>query len=118
MPGIVGLITKMPPERARREVCRMVDSIRHESFYVTGVWSDESQGVYAGWAARADSFASAMPLQNEKGDLTLVFSGEDFPSPDTILRLKEKGHSVQAEGPSYLVHLAEEDAAFPAGSIS
>ena len=36
MPGIVGLITRMPRERAERELFGMVDVLRHESFYVTG----------------------------------------------------------------------------------
>ncbi len=105
----------MPGERARRELARMVESIRHESFYETGTWVDEGQGVYVGWSARQGSFSSGMPLKNETGKVTLVFAGEDFAEPDTISRLQLAGHSVQADGPSYLVHLAEDAADFPAG---
>jgi asparagine synthase (glutamine-hydrolysing) len=115
MPGIVGLITKMPRERARQELLQMVAAIRHESFYETGTWADEAQGVYVGWAARKNSFCSGMPLKNEKGDVTLAFAGEDFAEPDTIRRLKDAGHSVEEDGPSYLVHQYEEDPTFPAG---
>ena len=68
MPGIVGLITKMPRERAERELLRMVEALRHESFYATGTWIDESLGVYVGWVARKDSFSDGMPLCNERGD--------------------------------------------------
>jgi asparagine synthase (glutamine-hydrolysing) len=93
----------------------MVEAVRHESFYVTGTWVDESLGVYVGWAARKGSFSDGMPLYNERGDNVLVFSGEEFPNPATIRRLKERGHALPAEGPSYLVHLYEEDPAFPAG---
>jgi asparagine synthase (glutamine-hydrolysing) len=76
MPGIVGLITKMPRDCAERQLRQMVDTLRHEDYYVTGTWSDESLGVYVGWAARKDSFSDGMPLRNERGDVVLVFSGE------------------------------------------
>jgi asparagine synthase (glutamine-hydrolysing) len=115
MPGIVGLITKMPGERAERELRRMVESVCHETFYVTGIWVDESLGAYVGWIARKGSFSDGMPLHNEQADVSLVFSGEEYPDPATVRRLKERGHGVEAGGPSYLVHLYEEDPSFPAG---
>ena len=115
MPGIVGLITKMPREWAEPQLQRMVKSICHESFYNTGTWIDESLGVYVGWTVLKNSFADGMPLQNERGDVTLIFGGEEFPEPGTASRLKERGHSVEPTGPSYLVHMYEEDPAFPAG---
>ena len=61
----------------------MVEALRHENFYVTGTWADESLGVYVGWVARKRSFSDGMPLSNERGDVVLVFSGEEFPEPGT-----------------------------------
>lgn len=113
MPGIVGLLTRRPRAQAEPELLRMVEALRHESFYQTGTWIDESCGIYVGWAARKGSFADGMPLWNERGDLTLVFSGEEFPEPGTAHRLRERGHDLATDGPSYLVHLCEEDAGFP-----
>ncbi len=115
MPGIVGLITKMPRERAAEQLARMMESVRHESFYATGSWIDEPSGVYIGWTAQEKSFSDGMPLRNERGDVVLVFSGEEFPEPGTAQGLKERGHALEPGGPSYLVHLGEEDPAFPAG---
>src|ERR1700680_1354608 len=115
MPGIVGLITKKPRGRAEQELQRMVAAIRHESFYETGTWVDESLGVYVGWAARKGSFSDGMPLRNERGDVSLIFSGEEFPAPGTNCHLRQQGHALETTGPSYLVHLYEEDPAFPAG---
>jgi len=115
MPGIVGLITKMPRQRAEEELLRMVGAIRHETSYVTGTWIDESLGVYAGWTARQNSSSSVMPLCNEKGDVVLVFSGEEYPEPGITDRLRQRGHALAAGKASYLVHLCEEDPAFPAG---
>jgi len=115
MPGIVGLITKQPREQAEQDLLRMLGTLHHESFYETGTWVDEPLGVYVGWAARKNSFSDGMPLLNERGDVCLVFSGEEFPEPGTAQRLKERGHRLEAKDPSYLVHLYEEDPAFPAG---
>ena len=115
MPGIVGLMTKAPREHAEQQLLAMLATLRHEPFYVTGTWKDESLGVYVGWAAREDSFSDGMPLSSESGNAVLVFSGEDHPEPGISAKLKERGHTLSADGPSYLVHLYEEDPSFPAG---
>jgi asparagine synthase (glutamine-hydrolysing) len=113
MPGIVGLITKLPKETAEQQLAQMVRALCHEPFYVSGTWVDSAQCVYVGWVARQGSFADGMPLHNERGDITLVFSGEEFPEPGTPKGLRERGHAVAAEGPSYLVHRYEEESDFP-----
>jgi asparagine synthase (glutamine-hydrolysing) len=115
MPGIVGLITKMGREWAEPQLLRMLETLRHEPFYASGAWIDSSQGVYAGWVARQGSFAEGMPLHNEAGDVTLLFSGEEFPEPSILAALRERGHDVAPEGPSYLVHRYEEEPDFPKG---
>jgi asparagine synthase (glutamine-hydrolysing) len=115
MPGIVGLITRMPPAQARRELDDMVRCLRHKSSYVTGTWTDETLGIYVGWATLENSFSDGMPFSTEKGELCLIFSGEEYPEPGIRRRLKDSGHDVKASGASYLVHLAEEDPNFPAG---
>jgi asparagine synthase (glutamine-hydrolysing) len=113
VPGVVGLITKMSREWAEPQLMRMVEALRHESFYVTGTWIDESLGVYVGWVARENSFSDGMPIRNEHDDVVLIFSGENYPEPGTARRLKERGHECDVEGPSYLVHVYEEDPSFP-----
>lgn len=115
MPGIVCLITRRPRREAEPELLRMVEALRHESFYNAGTLVDEGLGIYAGWITRRHSFSDGMPVCNERGDAVLVFSGEDYPDPGTARRLKERGHTFEDRGPSYLVHLSEEDPAFPAG---
>ena len=76
MPGIVGLITKMPRKYAERELLQMIAALRHQSFYATGAWIDESLGVYMGWVALKNSFCDGMPLRNERSDVFLAFSGQ------------------------------------------
>ena len=113
MPGIVGLITKMPRADAEARLRVMVETLRHESFYVTGSWIDEKLGVYLGWVARKESFNAGMPVRNESGNIVLAFSGEEFPEPGIVQSLRGRGHAVDSDGPSYLAHVAEEDRAFP-----
>ena len=113
MPGLVGLISKMPRERAESELKRMLKSLLHESFYTSGTWSDPAQGIYVGWVAREGSFAAGMPVQNERGDAVLLFSGEEFPEPGKIQALRTAGHAVSPDGPSYLIHRYEDEPDFP-----
>jgi asparagine synthase (glutamine-hydrolysing) len=112
MPGIVGLVTQKSREWAEPQLARMLGTLLHEAFYVSGTWIDETLGVYIGWVARKNSFSDAMPVRNERGDVVLVFSGEDYPEPGTARRLKERGHGCDEGGPSYLIHLCEEDPNF------
>ena len=113
MPGIVGLVTRRPREWAEPQLERMLKTLRHEPFYVAGVWADESLGIYVGWVARENSFSDKMPVRNERGDVVLVFSGEDYPEPGIVRRLKDSGYPCEGEGPTYLVHLYEEGGTFP-----
>lgn len=115
MPGIVGLITNLPRATAESHLLKMVESLCHEPFYVSGTWIDAEQGVYVGWVARRGSFADCMPMHNEQGDVTLVFSGEEFSDPGVLRVLRERGHDLCPTGPSYLVHKYEEEADFPKG---
>ena len=115
MPGLVGLITGMPREWAEPQLQQMLDTMRHESFYVSGTWIDPSLGVYVGWVARKGSFAEAMPLRNETKDVTLIFAGEEFAPPSLKPTLLEQGHAFDSKGPAYLVHQYEDEPDFPRG---
>jgi asparagine synthase (glutamine-hydrolysing) len=115
MPGIVGLITKLPRGQAEPQLLRMVEELHHEPFYTKGTWIDESSGLYVGWVARQNSFSDNMPLCNERKDVVLVFSGEEYPAPEVVRQIKAAGHNIAPHCAAYLVHLYEEDPTFPAG---
>lgn len=115
MPGIVGIVTRMSCQKANAELFRMLAPLRNESLYRTGTWADESIGVYVGWVARKNSFSDGMPLRNDRGDVVLIFSGEEFPDPGTERHLRDQGHRLDPGAPSYLAHLYEADPYFPAG---
>ena len=115
MPGIVGLVTNRPEVEAMHELHEMVQMLCHEPFYNTGTWADPAQGIYIGWVVRKGSFADCMPVTNESGEVTLVFSGEEFPEPGTVAALKGLRHSIAQGGATYLVHRYEEEPDFPKG---
>lgn len=98
----------MPRVRAESILHRMVSSMRHESFYIAGTWIDEKLGVYCGWVARDKSFSADMPLQDPKGEATLIFSGEDY-SRGRMSAFEQGGDRA-----SYLLERRLEDRAFPA----
>ncbi len=112
MPGIVGLITKRPRTVAEPQLLGMTKAIRHESFYNTGTWVDEPLGVYVGWSALKGSFADGMPLCSEQKDVSLIFSGEEYPDLQTVHELRRRGHSIGTSESAYLVHLYEENPSF------
>jgi asparagine synthase (glutamine-hydrolysing) len=112
MPGIVGLITGIPREQAEPLLQRMVESLRHEPFYVTGTWIDEQLGVYSGWVARDGSFSAKMPLCDARGQAVLVFSGEEYSG--SCASARQLGRCESQGAPAYLLDRRQEDTAFPA----
>ncbi len=112
MPGIVGLITNKPRHLAEQQLRTMVAALCHDSSYQSHTWIEESVGIYVGWVTRKSRLADSFPVRNERGNLRLVFAGEEYPEPGTSLRLKNLGHHLESEY-DYLVHLAEEDPEYP-----
>jgi len=115
MPGLVGIVSQRPRELVLAELERMVRSMQHESFYVSGTWCDEQLGIYVGWVARAGSFAAQMPILNEDQSVALLFAGEEYPEPGLRSSLSARGHQIDANPAAYLVHRYEEEADFPHG---
>lgn len=108
MPGVVGVITCSPTENCSSLVRSMLKSIHHEDFYKSDSYFVPELGVYAGWVAHNDLSAPNRILFNERGDITLIFSGECFAHPDVQTSLRQKGHSVHSSNTDCPVHLYEE----------
>jgi asparagine synthase (glutamine-hydrolysing) len=56
-----------------------------------------------------------MPLVDERRDIVLLFSGEEYSDPAIVASLRRDGHELDPKPASYLVHLYEADTTFPAG---
>jgi len=58
--------------------------------------------------AHQGAFGDCLPIWNEKKDICLLFSGEDFTDRADIDALRMRGHEFSSDDASYLVHLYEE----------
>src|SRR5438128_5552207 len=109
MPGIVGIISKHGPSTEWRSMIHsMVKCMTHEAFYVSGTYINEELGLSSGWACHKGAFGDCLPIWNEKKDICLLFSGEDFADQAGTDALKTRGHEFASDDASYLVHLYEE----------
>src|SRR6266702_6496462 len=108
MPGIVGIVSQRPSEQYYALVKSMVKCLIHEPFYTDGTYINEQLGLWSGWACHERTFADCLPIWNEKKDICLLFSGEDFADQADIDALRKRGHEFAPGDASYLVHLYEE----------
>jgi asparagine synthase (glutamine-hydrolysing) len=108
MPGIVGIISQSPSEQYDALVKSMVKCLVHEPFYTNGTYINREIGLWSGWACHKGTFADCLPLWNEKKDICLLFSGEDFADQTDVDALRRRGHDFNSNDASYLVHLYEE----------
>ncbi len=75
MPGITGIVG---PRAAPDTVQAMVDVMRHEAFYRTGVLCHERSAVAAGWAVLEGTPTQRNPVWNDAGNICLILAGEEF----------------------------------------
>src|SRR6266403_4003622 len=108
MPGIVGIISQRPSHEYQALVKSMVKCLTHEPFYTDGTYINQEIGLSSGWACHEGAFADCLPIWNEKKDICLLFSGEDFADQADVDALRTRGHEFGSGDASYLVHLYEE----------
>jgi asparagine synthase (glutamine-hydrolysing) len=108
MPGVVGIISQRPSRQNPALVESMAKCLMHEPFYTEGTYVNEDLGLWLGWVNHEGSFSDCLPIWNEKRDICLFFSGEDFADQADIDALRTRGHKFGSDDASYLVHLYEE----------
>jgi asparagine synthetase B (glutamine-hydrolysing) len=92
VPGITGIISKISKAgAAQADVERMTRCMVHEPSYVSGTYVNKDVGLCAGWVSHGGSFSGCMPLWNERRDVCLIFSGEDFMGVEEVLRCGGRG---------------------------
>ncbi len=105
MPGIAGVIAKAGVEQT--DIARMTRCMLHEPSYVSGSYAHPDLGVHVGWVSHGGSFADCMPLWNERRDVCLVFSGEDFMDSGEARQLCGQQIDARAANANYLLALYE-----------
>ena len=109
MPGIAGIIAKIPKEKCEADLGIMIECMMHEPYYVSSTYTNEGMGIYAGWVGHKGTFSDCMPVWNETKDLCLLFSGENFADPGLKGELRNRGHRFDSTRAEYLIHLYEEN---------
>ena len=112
MPGIVGLITKVPRVCAEPELQRMLGAIRHDSSYTGHVDRRIPRGVRRLGASRRLVLQRDAHAQRT-GDVVLVFSGEEYSDPGAVANLRPRGTGWVRTGILRRT-VAEADSSFPA----
>jgi len=84
MPGIAGIFSPHPSLDNTKLLRLMLDTMRHEPSYVSGICSAPTLGIVAGWVAHEKSFASKASGTNANGGISLAFSGECFSTGETV----------------------------------
>ncbi len=107
MPGIVGIVGKLPSGamEARRDA--MLKPLQRERFDNYGTYSDAKLGVALGWACHQGSFSDCLPIWNEAKNICLIFFGQIFANGGQTKTLRANGHQFSPDNPSSLVHLYE-----------
>jgi len=103
VPGITGIISKAGVEQA--DVERMTRCMVHEPSYVSGTYANENAGLCVGWVSHDGSFSDCMPLWNERRDVCLIFSGEDFTGVGEVSQWG--GRDLGSGSAKYLIALYE-----------
>ncbi len=107
MPGIAGIISRLPAANCLRTVQTMTAAMQHEAFQVSGHFSAPDLGIYGGWVAHENSFAASQVFENETKDIALIFCGECLVEPEVKAQLRRAGHHFSDSGGDWLVHLYE-----------
>ena len=64
MPGITGIISKVPQAKYEIFLEQMIERLLHESFYSVGKYVNKELGIYIGSASHKGSFSDCMPVWN------------------------------------------------------
>ena len=109
MPGIVGLISAGAPVEGGLNLARMLESLRHEPFYVSGSHLCQGSGPALGWMGFDGPAADGMFAQSES--TCVLLAGEifgDLPAtpdqsgPGAAARLLQR---YEQDGPACLAAL-------------
>lgn len=108
MPGLAGIIANNRSVGIASMLSTMLESMRHESFYVFGKVVEPDNLLGVGWVALKNSFSDCMPLWNETKDICLILSGEIYCDDSELMPLRGRHRIAAQNDASYLVHLYEE----------
>jgi len=103
MPGIAGIVGRMPGDENLSALDTMISRMKHEEFFVPGSHIDEKLNASIGWISRSKSRLHCMTGWNDRRDVFLVvldpgMQGSGTLDPGEIIaRYDEAGDGTFAE---------------------
>jgi asparagine synthase (glutamine-hydrolysing) len=85
MPGLVGYIGKKHPKTARKLVASMLETITHEAFYASGVYSSADCRLHLGWSDQLPN-PQPMPRCSKDGRFLLFVHSNVAPTSEETER--------------------------------
>jgi asparagine synthase (glutamine-hydrolysing) len=91
MPGIAGIIGRLPPDECQSLLQTMTETMKHQHCYVSGTRLAPEIGVYGAWVAHDNSFSARQNVLGKENEAVLLFSGECFPSSEHSSKFLRSG---------------------------
>jgi asparagine synthase (glutamine-hydrolysing) len=91
VPGIIGIIRRRPYEGVDRDLRLMVETMRHETYYVGDQYVNNDVGLHVGWLSHPRSLGEAMPLISHDKQVVLIIVGEHFPRLRKLISSERDG---------------------------
>ena len=108
MPGITGIICQRSPEKAERDLGRMIAAMRHEPDYRSGQYINRELGLYLGWVCRPAIPSDCLPVISRNNDVVLIFHGENYPTDEGSSGTTSASRPGQPWDAHHLLELYEE----------
>ncbi len=94
MPGLAVIVAPPGAGEFESDLNRMVASMRHEQFYNSGTYCNETLGLYVGWVCHPGSYSDCLPLRSEDGSFLLFFYGEHYGANKSLSQRAEDARVV------------------------
>jgi asparagine synthase (glutamine-hydrolysing) len=107
MPGLVGIISKTN-RYTSEDFKKMIECMLHESFYISDFYENKGLGVHIGWISHKSLFTDCLPIYNDTRTVGLIFTGELFPSDESLGITNSRSVGISHIDPQYLVRLYDE----------
>jgi asparagine synthase (glutamine-hydrolysing) len=106
--GITGIIGAGHDQQRQATLDVMLGCLCRTPLDECGTQVDDRLGLWSGWVWGEGAASPSQSLWNERRDILLVFSGEDYREQADLDQLHARGHKFDPENAGYLVHLYEE----------
>jgi asparagine synthase (glutamine-hydrolysing) len=108
MSGLAGIIGVSPSLHRQAALEDMLKCMLHRPHSDFATYLNRRINLWSGCVSSREDSSLCPPQWNERRDICLIFSGEDFTDPREIQNLRALGHEFGPDSAGHLVHWYEE----------